>query len=181
MVKQPRLRAKPLPPPGRTLDEYAWAEIRQIADAGLAPRYFKVGDIKSIYLQGTVGTRQLDFISSVRILGFNHRGVANTIDFGCFSEADDNGALLDFAMADMAYNTNSILGDKCFNMNHWGEGKPCNYGGWKGCDLRYDILGSVDRAPSGYGKPLSTSRVGFNATASTATNPVSNPDGGASR
>ena len=42
-------------------------------------------------------------------------------------------------------------------MNHWGN---VNYGGWKGCDLRYDILGSTNKAPSGYGSQAQTNRTG---------------------
>ena len=49
-------------------------------------------------------------------------------------------------------------------MNHWGSSSTpynTNYGGWKGCDLRYDILGSTNVAPSGYGATATTSRVGY--------------------
>ena len=46
-------------------------------------------------------------------------------------------------------------------MNHWGN---ANYGGWKGCDLRYDILGSTNKAPSGYGSSPQTNRVGYDPT-----------------
>ena len=56
-------------------------------------------------------------------------------------------------------------------MNHWGN---YNYGGWAGCDLRYDVLGSTDVPPSGYGSTVTTSRVGYNASATCATNPVAN-------
>ena len=56
-------------------------------------------------------------------------------------------------------------------MNHWGN---VNYGGWKGCDLRYDILGSTDKAPSDYGKAHTTSCTGYDATSAAITNPVAN-------
>ena len=56
-------------------------------------------------------------------------------------------------------------------MNHWGK---YNYGGWAGCDLRYDILGSTDVAPSGYGAAVGSGRTGYNPSDTCATNPVPN-------
>lgn len=50
------------------------------------------------------------------------------------------------------------------NMNHWGN---VNYGGWKGTDLRYDILGATSQAPSQYNQLKSTGNVGYDATAAT--------------
>ena len=40
--------------------------------------------------------------------------------------------------------------------------------------MRYDILGSTDVAPSGYGSIVDSSRVGYDATSTCATNPVAN-------
>ena len=54
-------------------------------------------------------------------------------------------------------------------MNHWGN---VNYGGWKACDARYDILGSTKTAPKNYGKQHASGDVGYDAPADTATNPV---------
>ena len=54
-------------------------------------------------------------------------------------------------------------------MNHWGNS---NYGGWAGCDMRYDILGSTDKAPSGYGAAKTTSVVGYDPSSTCATTPV---------
>ena len=62
-------------------------------------------------------------------------------------------------------------------MNHrGGSSSPynTNYGGWKGCDLRYDILGGTSTQPSGYTATPTTSRVGYDATAATISSPVSN-------
>ena len=56
-------------------------------------------------------------------------------------------------------------------MNHW---RGNNYGGWAGSDLRYDILGSTDVAPSGYGSAPTSSRAGYDATETCATSPVAN-------
>ena len=57
-------------------------------------------------------------------------------------------------------------------MNHRSSTDPTNFGGWKGCDLRYDILGSTNVAPSGYGSVVTTSRVGYDASDTCATSPV---------
>lgn len=103
----------------------------------------------------------------VYIIGFDHNGATNTIDFGTFKTAASGG--VDVALIDNHYDINSTDGTKYFNINHWGN---YNYGDWKGCDLRYDILGSTDIAPSSYGSAVTTSRVGYDASLTCATNPV---------
>ena len=40
--------------------------------------------------------------------------------------------------------------------------------------MRYDILGSTDTAPSGYGATATTANVGYDATSTCATSPVAN-------
>ena len=54
-----------------------------------------------------------------------------------------------------------------------------NYGGWKGCDMRYDILGSTNVAPSEYNTSstytyIKTSRYGNDPTSTCTTNPIAN-------
>ena len=49
-----------------------------------------------------------------------------------------------------------------------------NYGGWKGTDLRYDILGATSTQPSQYNQLKNTSNVGYDATEATLTNPKAN-------
>jgi hypothetical protein len=56
-------------------------------------------------------------------------------------------------------------------MNHYGNS---NYGGWKGCDVRYDILGSTDIPPSGYGEAITEDRQGYDASEGCAIKPVPN-------
>ena len=70
----------------------------------------------------------------------------------------------------------SYNGTKYFQMNHWGTSSNynTNYGGWKACDMRYDILGSTNKAPSGYGAQKTTSVVGYDSPTNTATSPVAN-------
>lgn len=152
-----------------TLDGCSWANIAEVAAKGNAANYWAVGDCKAVKLSGTVGTLALDTTLYVYILGFNHNGSTNTIDFGTFKTAATDG--VDVCLIDSKYNSPATDGTKYFNMNHWGN---YNYGGWAGCDLRYDVLGSTDVAPSGYGAAVASGRVGYDATETCATNPVSN-------
>jgi hypothetical protein len=92
-------------------------------------------------------------------LGFNHNSSieGSGIHFGGFKTALTGGA--DICLVDSKYDSTSTDGGKYFNMNH---SSNTNTGGWQGCDLRYDVLGSVN------------SKGTQNAAATTATSPVSN-------
>lgn len=154
-------------PEADTLDGCSWENISKIAEKGLASNFWSVGDTKKVVLNGTVGTLSLDnYETYVYIIGFDHNGATNTIDFGTFKTA--NG--VDVALV-TNYDTSTADGTLNFNMHHWGA---YNYGGWAGCDLRYDILGSTDVAPSGYGARATSGRVGYDASSTCATNPVAN-------
>lgn len=158
-----------LPAVGTSLEDCTWEQISAISAAGKAAEYFSVGDTKSVYLKGTVGTLALDTTLYVYILGFDHNSEieGKGITFGTFKTADG----VDVALIDSKYNSAYSNGTKCFNMNHWGN---YNYGGWAGCDMRYDILGSTDNAPSGYGASPASGRTGYDPSATCATNPVAN-------
>ena len=67
---------------------------------------------------------------------------------------------IDVALCDNNYRSILTDGSKAFNMNH-GSGS-INTGGWKSCDFRYDILGSVEAKDQ------------QNATSAAVTNPVEN-------
>ena len=54
------------------------------------------------------------------------------------------------------YNDYSTGGQKWFNMNH---SSNTNSGGWKGCDLRYDVLGSTNSNNNDAGTTTATSPV----------------------
>ena len=157
-----------LPAVGTSLEDYTWEQISAISAAGKGEEYFKVGDTKSVYLKGTVGTLELDTTLYVYILGFNHNSEieGEGITFGTFKTADG----VDVALTD-DYVGADTSGAKYFNINHWGR---LNNGGWAGCDMRYDILGSTDKAPSGYGASPASGRTGYDPSATCATNPVSN-------
>ena len=158
-----------MPPMGNALNTYTWEQIAQISAAGKGDDYFDVGDRKGVLVNGTVGTLAVNATYYVYILGFAHNGASNTIDFGGFKSAASGGS--DLCLTDGNYDSYSTNGSKYFNMNHWGN---YNYGGWAGCDLRYDVLGSTNVAPSGYGSAASSGRKGNDATSTCATSPVAN-------
>ena len=125
------------------LSENTAATIRAVADNDLGANYWAVGDTYPVPLNGTVGTVQYDNLTVwAYILGFNHNAEVegeHLIHFGGFKTAQTDG--VDVALDDSNYGSSSTSGAKWFNMNH---SSNTNSGGWKGCDMRYDILGSTD-------------------------------------
>jgi len=152
------------------LAENDWEKIREVADAGEAKNYWAVGDSKPVTLNGTIGTLKVTNLTlDAFILGFDHNASlegSNRIDF-LIGKKD--GKLV--GLCDSNYGSSSTNGAKWYNMNHWGD---YNYGGWAGCDLRYDILGSTNKAPSGYGSAKTTSCAGYDAPEDSNINPVAN-------
>lgn len=138
------------------LNENEWSVIKSVADAGNGSNYWAVGDRKAVAVNGTVGTQAVNGTYYVYIIGFNHNSSreGNGITFGAFKTALSGGT--DICLVDGQYNDYSTNGTKYFNMNH---SSNTNSGGWKGCDLRYDVLGS-------------TNTNNGDATATTATSPV---------
>ena len=156
------------------LEDNDWEVIGAIAQKGSAASFWSVGATKSVALSGKIGTLSISTTLYVYIIGINHRDV-NGITFQGFKTSASSG--VDVCLIDSKYGSTSSNGSKYFNLNHWGSSSSpynTNYGGWKGCDARYDILGSTNVAPSGYGATPTTSRVGYDAGTATATNPVSN-------
>lgn len=92
-------------------------------------------------MHGTVGTQAVNGTYYAYIIGFNHNSSkeGNGITFGTFKTALSGGT--DICLVDGNYNGYSTNGTKYFNMNH---SSNTNAGGWKGCDLRYDVLGSTN-------------------------------------
>ena len=164
------MSAEFLPAVGTALNDCSWEDISKIAAAGLASTYWSVGATKTITINGTVGTLSLSNLSvDVFILGFDHNSSVEGSNRIHFQIGKISSKLI--GLTDSGYNNYYTNGAKYFNMNHWGN---YNYGGWAGCDLRYDVLGSTDVPPSGYGSTVTTSRVGYNASATCATKPVAN-------
>ena len=161
-----KVTAQFLPVQGKSLDEYTWDEISQISQAGLGESYFEVGDTKAVELNGTIGTKAYNKTYYVYILGFNHRDEGG-ITFGGFKTAASKG--IDICLTDSKHSSSSADGTKYFNINHKGAD---NHGGWAACDLRYDILGSTDKQPDNYNVAKVAGNKGYDASATTATNPV---------
>ena len=138
----------------KVLDECTWEEIGKIAAAGDASDYFAIGDIKTVAIKGKVGALSVNTTLYAYIIGFDHNGAQNTIDFGLFQYVEGKN----IALVDGNYGYNSTSGEKYFSINHETN---LNYGGWKDCDLRYDVLGSTDVDHG-------------NASATCATKPVAN-------
>ena len=138
-----------------TLNDNEWSAISSVSSTGSS--YWAVGDRKAVTINGTVGTKAINGTYYVYILGFNHNSSreGNGITFGGFKTALSGG--VDICLIDDNYNSYSTNGTKYFNMNH---SSNTNSGGWKGCDLRYDVLGS-------------TNTNNGDATSTTATSPVS--------
>ena len=143
-----------------TLSDNTPSIIRYIADNDLGANYWSVGDTYPVPLNGMVGTKKYDNVTVwAYILGFNHNPEVegeHLIHFGGFKTAQTDG--VDICLDDSHHDSNSTDGAKWFNMNHSSD---TNSGGWKGCDLRYDILGSTN---TNNGDPTSTC----------ATSPVAN-------
>lgn len=147
------------------LEENEWSVISEVAKSGNGANYWSVGDRKSVYLSGKIGTLSVDTTLWVYIIGINHRGNEG-ITFQGFKTGQTGGKSVCFVDHYNTKNTSGSLG--YFTVNHWGGSA---YGGWKGCDMRYDLLGSTTIAPSGYGEEVTTSRVGYDAIRSSATAP----------
>lgn len=151
------------------LENTTWEKIKLIGSSGIGSQYWSIGDTKTIALNGTVGTVELNnYQCKVFIIDFNYRG-DNGIYFQGFKTTDSTP--IDIALCDSYYEQIKTDGTKAFTYCHYANSQV---GGWKGSDLRYDILGSTDVAPSGYGSAPTSGRTGYDATNTCATNPVAN-------
>ncbi len=137
-----------------TLNDNDWATISAVSGAGLANNYWNVGDTKAINLNGAASKLSLNTTLYCYILGFNHdkssaSGAKDGITFGTFKSATSNG--IDVCLI------SGYSDDSDFRMNTTNT----NSGGWKNCDMRYNILGS-------------TNTQNGDATSTTATSPKAN-------
>lgn len=160
-----------------TLNDNDWDVISAVSAAGLGDTLWDVGDCKAVEVSGTVGTLSLNDTYYAFIIGFNHNSAVEGegITFQGFKTAATGGT--DIALCDSYYDQyQSYDGTKCFQMNHWGtsDNYNTNYGGWPACDMRYDILGSTDQAPSGYGSQKATGATGTDPSDTCATSPKAN-------
>ena len=143
-----------------TVANSTWDDIKAISDAGTAASYFATGDTKSLTLNGKIGILTVSNLTmNVFILGINHNASKEGNNRIHWAIGKISGVQV--ALCDSKYGNSPTDGTKCFNTQHWGYN---NYGGWKGCDSRYDILGSTNKAPSGYGSNAQSGRVGYDPT-----------------
>lgn len=126
----------------KTLEESTWAEIAQVsANKQWNAMGWKVGDSKTITLNGTVGTLVLNnYQCKVYILGFDHNAEkeGQGISFGMLESIDGK----QLCLVDKYYNTIDYVNydDIGFSMNILNK----NAGGWKSAKMRKTILGSTD-------------------------------------
>lgn len=136
-VKWFTANAKPLPAKGKTLNEYTWAEIRQISDANKAEEYgFKPGDTKSITINGTIGNTTVNRTVDAVILGINHNSGKegnNRIHF-LIGKSGDNMC----GMTDSNYDIRVSATGWC-SMNT----SNTNSGGWNNSHMRKTLLGNT--------------------------------------
>lgn len=140
--------------PDPILNNNSWEDIAKAQELDIAKDLWKVGDTKTIHIEGTVGTLEVNDDFDAVIIGINHNEEieGKGITFQLFQKDGKSLALID-----SKYNGSSTDGTRYFNMNH---SSNTNSGGWKGCDMRYDILGSVHAKNEQY------------AASTTATDPV---------
>lgn len=155
----------------KTLNNNSWATISLASEKGIASNYWSIGDCKEITLNGKIHEcfSANDLKVNVYIIDFNHVNGSTTtegIHFGTFK----NTNYTDIVLVDTYYGY-SMRSSYVFNMNHWAN---TSLGGWKDCDLRYDILGSTDVAPTNYDNPSYFRGRGQDASKECATKPVSN-------
>lgn len=136
------------------LNDNDWATISVASKTGLASNYWSIGDAKAINLNGTASKLSLNTTLYCYILGFNHdkssaSGAKDGITFGTFKTAMSSG--IDVCLA------SGNDDDSDFGMNT----TATNSGGWKSCNMRYNILGS-------------TNTQNGDATSTTATSPKTN-------
>ena len=126
-------------PTTKTLEESTWAEIAQVsANKSWDAMGWKVGDSKTITLNGTVGTLALNnYQCKVYIIGFDHNAEkeGQGISFGMLEGVDGK----QLCLVDQYYNA-STSGVMAFFMNT----TETNAGGWKAAKMRKTILGSTD-------------------------------------
>ncbi len=150
------------PAENETLEDYSWEEISLISERGLGSAYFSLGDCKSVSVMGTVGETEVNETFYPCIIGFDYISRGDYVNLpGIFFDLcriSTEDGFRSVALCDTAYSTASTDGSLKLNLNH---SEDTNLGGWKGCDARYDILGSSD-TPKG------------NASEKTAVSPVAN-------
>ena len=129
------------------LNDNDWNTISTVSNAGDGANYWSIGDKKNVHVSGVVGSLDIDNTFQVFIIGFDHNkdleGSGITFQgFKNYREVNDDQTD-DVCICDEYYNktSGSSIAENVFSINH---GVKSRIGGWKKCDLRFDILGSTD-------------------------------------
>lgn len=138
------------------LNENDWSVISDVSSANEGENYWAIGDRKSVTVNGIIGTQAFNETYYAYIIGFNHNEAreGSGITFGTFKTALSGG--IDICLVDDQYGQDSFDGTKYFNFYH---SSGLHNDGWKGCDLRYDILGSTDSKNNDAGTTTATNPV----------------------
>ena len=125
----------------KTLEQFTWAEIAQVsANKSWNAMGWKVGDSKTITLNGTVGTLALNnYQCKVYIIGFDHNAdkEGQGISFGMLEGVDGK----QICLVDQ-YDSEATVEFMAFTMNK----TDTNEGGWRASKMRNTTLGSTDVA-----------------------------------
>lgn len=125
-----------LPPVGTALNDLTWTQIRAISDAGMASRYFSVGDTKTITINGKVGaTTFSNLVIDAYIIGIDHNSALEGTNRIHFKLGKIGGVQV--ALLDSIYLATSI-DDGYFNMNP----SYTSAGGWRDSYMRKTLLGN---------------------------------------
>ena len=120
------------------LERESWDFISQASSNNTASSYWRVGDTKTITLNGTIGTVQLNNLQlQVFILGFNHNSQfegRNRTHFGCFL-SEKNSKII--ALTDSYYSQTTDQ-ELAYTMNT----SMISSGGWRDSKMRKTILNS---------------------------------------
>lgn len=160
------------------LNNTDWNTISLISQDNLGDSVWAVGDAKQIVLNGNVGLfASFDNLATyVYIIGFNHNQAiqGKGITFGGFSTTLSSG--VNIALTDTSYSSTAGGGGGGGGGGSGGQKFAMNYntsqsnGGWAGSQMRYNILGSTDVAPTYNDSNIGV--FGNNPTSTCATDPV---------
>ncbi len=135
-----------LPVVGTPLNDFTWAQIKEISDNGQGANYWSVGDRKAVVLNGTVGNLSLSSVTTYAfIIGFNHNSSvegSGRIHFQLAKTALSGGT--DIAFCDSSYNS-SVSATGYFSINS----SKTNSGGWASSQMRTNICGTSLSSYSG--------------------------------
>ena len=131
--KSVEITAQFLPAVGTALNDCSWDDIKQISDAGQGTNYWKVGDTKTIKINGKVGAYTFSNVSvDAYILGFDHNSAKEGTNRIHFQLGKISGK--DVALCDSGYN-NEKTSAGYFHMNT----SRTNSGGWKSSAMRTNL------------------------------------------